>query len=243
MARVNPIRPTILKTSLGRFLIWPSKFSVPQLARFRPYPKLPLRFYPSLGYITAMLDFDECNRARLNKDAAYDGVFFTGVKSTGIYCRPVCRVRKPLAKNVEFFPSAAAAPAAGYRPCLRCRPETAPFSPAWNGTKTTVWRALKLINAGELDNSTVDELCDRLGIGSRHLSRLFQEHLGATPTQVAQTCRVHRAKRLLSDTKKPMTQVALEAGFSSIRRFNTVMQEVYGRSPSDLRQRSRKQGE
>ena len=190
-----------------------------------------------------MLDFDECNRARLNKDARYDGVFFTGVKSTGIYCRPVCRVRKPFTKNVEFFPSAAGAANAGYRPCLRCRPEAAPFSPAWNGTKTTVWRALKLINDGELDRSNVDALCDRLGIGARHLTRLFKEHLGATPTQVAQTCRVHRAKRLLSDTEIPMTEVALMSGFSSLRRFNTVMQEVYKRTPSAIRKQSRKNRE
>lgn len=186
-----------------------------------------------------MLSFDECNRARLNKDPAYDGVFFTGVKSTRVYCRPVCRVRKPLAKNVEFFPSAAAAAVAGYRPCLRCRPETAPFSPAWNGTKTTVWRALKLINAGELDHTTVEYFSERLGVGPRHLTRLFKEHVGATPTQVALTCRVHRAKRLLSDSNISMTDVANQAGFSSIRRFNRVIQEIYGRSPSTLRKQSK----
>src|SRR5436190_17431766 len=117
------------------------------------------------------------------RDPALDGFLFVAVKTTGIYCRPVCKVRTPLARNVEFYPSAAAAERAGYRPCLRCRPETAPFCPAWKGTKTTVERALTLIEAGALDRDSVGALAERLGIGPRHLSRLFVEHLQASPRQ------------------------------------------------------------
>ena len=146
------------------------------------------------------LDFAECDRARLTRDPSYDGRFFTGVRTTGVYCRPVCPVRKPLSRNVCFFPSAAAAELAGFRPCLRCRPETAPFCPAWKGSRATVDRALRLIvDEGALDaeNSRVDDLAGRLGIGARQLSRLFARHLNATPIQVAKTARVQRAKRLL----------------------------------------------
>ena len=182
-----------------------------------------------------MLDFDTCNAARLRRDPAFDGVFFTAVATTRIYCRPVCPARPPLTKNVAFYPSAAAAEAAGYRPCLRCRPETAPFCPAWNGTKTTVERALALIDAGSLDGEGVERLAGRLGIGARHLTRLFQTHLGATPTQVAKSRRVQRAKRLLTETELPMLEVALRAGFGSLRRFNAVFAEVYRLSPSALR--------
>ena len=181
-----------------------------------------------------MLDFDICNKARLSRDPIYDGVFFTGVKSTGVYCRPVCAVKKPMTKNVEFYSTAAAAEAAGYRPCLRCRPETAPFSPAWNGTKTTVRRALKLIGEGALDRVTVAEFAERLGVGPRHLTRLFDRHV-ATPTQVARTARIQRAKRLIDGSDLSLTEVARQSGFSSVRRFNAVFLELYGRSPSMLR--------
>jgi AraC family transcriptional regulator, regulatory protein of adaptative response / methylated-DNA-[protein]-cysteine methyltransferase len=117
-----------------------------------------------------MLDFDTCNAARLRRDPGFDGVFFTAVRSTMIYCRPVCPVKQPLTKNVSFYASAAAAERAGYRPCLRCRPEAAPFSPAWNGTKTTVDRALRLIAEGALDRGPVAALAESLGVGARHLS-------------------------------------------------------------------------
>jgi AraC family transcriptional regulator of adaptative response/methylated-DNA-[protein]-cysteine methyltransferase len=140
---------------------------------------------------------------------------------------------------VTFYPSAAAAEAAGFRPCLRCRPETAPFSPAWKGTRTTVERALRLIEDGVLDDASVDDLADRLGIGSRHLSRLFQRHLGASPTQVAQTARVQCAKRLLDETDLSMAEIAERSGFGSLRRFNTVFAEVYRRPPTEIR-RARK---
>jgi AraC family transcriptional regulator, regulatory protein of adaptative response / methylated-DNA-[protein]-cysteine methyltransferase len=139
------------------------------------------------------------------------------------------------AANVTFYPSAAAAEAAGFRPCLRCRPEAAPFSPAWKGTRTTVERALRLIENGALEQDSVDALADRLGIGSRHLSRLFQRHLGATPVEVAQTARVQRAKRLLDETDFPMTEIAVRAGFGSLRRFNTVFAEVYRSPPTEIR--------
>lgn len=182
-----------------------------------------------------MLDFATCNAARLRRDAAFDGLFFTAVKTTGIYCRPVCPVKQPLTANVTFYPSAAAAERAGYRPCLRCRPETAPFCAAWNGTQTTVQRALTLIDAGALDEHGVDRLAERLGVGVRHLSRLFRRHLGATPLQTAKTRRLQRAKRLLDETDLPMTEIAARAGFTSLRRFNAVVRETYGRPPTQLR--------
>ena len=185
-----------------------------------------------------MLDFRECERARINRDSRYDGHFFTGVRTTGIYCRPVCPVRPAQARNVSFYPSAAAAQAAGFRPCLRCRPEAAPFSPAWKGSRTTVERALRLINGGALDGSGVEILADRLGIGTRHLSRLFQKHFGASPIQVAKTARVQRAKRLLDETDLSMAQIAMRAGFGSLRRFNAVFAEVYGRPPTKIGKRA-----
>jgi len=186
-----------------------------------------------------MLDFDTCNAARHRRDPAYDGVFFTAVRTTGIYCRPVCPVRQPLDKNVTFYASAAAE-RAGYRPCLRCRPETAPFSAAWNGTGTTVRRALKLIEAGALDTAGVDDLAGRLGIGARHLSRLFQRHVGASPTETAQTCRLQRAKRLLDGTDLSISEIALKAGFKSRRRFNATFSAVFAMAPSHYRRGSGK---
>src|SRR5665647_176643 len=125
-----------------------------------------------------MLDPAAHYQAVQRRDPALDGVVFVAVKTTGIYCRPVCPARTPLARNITFYPSAAAAERAGYRPCLRCRPETAPFCPAWKGTRTTVERALALIEAGALDKDSIDALAGRLGIGPRHLSRLFAEHAG-----------------------------------------------------------------
>jgi len=181
------------------------------------------------------LDFADCERIRHNRDAAFDGVIFIAVLTTGIYCRPVCPVRQPLSKNVRYYPSAAAAEADAFRPCLRCRPETAPFCPAWNGTRATVNRALKLIDAGALDEGDVAELADRLGIGSRHLARLFRKHLGSTPSQVARSMRVQRAKRLIDETTLPMIEIAGRAGFASIRSFNASFREVYRCTPTELR--------
>lgn len=153
-----------------------------------------------------MLDVTECERARVSRDRTDDGRFFSGVRTTRVYCRPVCPVRPARACNVTFYPSAAAAEAAGFRPCLRCRPKTAPFSPAWNGSVTTVRRALRLIEGGALDaeKASVEHPAERLGIGSRHLARLFARHVGASPIQVARTTRVQRGKRLLDTTNLQM---------------------------------------
>src|SRR5947209_15254791 len=144
-----------------------------------------------------MLDPIECERARVSRNRAYDGRFFTGVRTTGVYCRPVCPVRPARGCNVEFFPSAAAAEVAGYRPCLRCRPETAPFSPAWRGSRTTVDRAMRLIHRGAIDEGSVGEVATRLGVGARHLSRLFQKHVGARPVARAQAGAMPWAQRLV----------------------------------------------
>jgi AraC family transcriptional regulator of adaptative response / DNA-3-methyladenine glycosylase II len=188
---------------------------------------------------TSSLDFAACDRARLARDRRFDGAFFTGVRTTGIYCRPVCPVKPAKSANVSFFPSAAAAERAGFRPCLRCRPETAPGSPAWQGSRSSVARALRMIEAGYLDRAPVGALAERLGMGPRHLARLFQKHLGAPPLAVARTHRLQRAKRLLDETDLPVTQVALDAGFASLRRFNAVFRETYGCAPSALRRRRR----
>jgi AraC family transcriptional regulator of adaptative response / DNA-3-methyladenine glycosylase II len=172
------------------------------------------------------------------KDPRFDGRFFIGVKTTGIYCRPVCPVKSPKIANVSFYPTAAAAAEAGFRPCLRCRPESSPGTPAWAGTSTTVQRGLRLIGDGALDSGSVTALSDRLGVTPRHLSRLFMQHLGASPKAVAQTRRLHFAKKLLDETDLPMTEIALSAGYGSVRRFNDHVRQVYGRSPSSLRRRS-----
>ena len=176
-----------------------------------------------------------CDRARLSRDARFDGRFFIGVTSTRIYCRPVCPAPSPKPANIIYYPSAAAAAEAGLRPCLRCRPETSPGTPAWLGTSVSVSRGLKLIADGALDDGSVDELAERLGLGSRHLRRMFLQHLGATPVAVAQTRRVHFAKKLIDETELPMTEVAMASGFGSIRRFNATFQKLYGRTPGDLR--------
>ena len=184
-----------------------------------------------------MLDFETCNAAHRRRDAAFDGLFFVAVKTTRIYCRPVCPVKPPLTRNIIFYPSAAAAERDGYRPCLRCRPETAPFCPAWNGTRTTVDRALKLIAEGALDDAGVDDLALRLGIGARQLARLFQRHLGASPAQTAGTLRLQRAKRLLDESDLAISEIAYRAGFRSLRRFNAAFLELYRQPPSRLRRR------
>ena len=189
-----------------------------------------------------MLDHSTCEAAWQSRNPAYDGHFFIGVLSTGVYCRCVCPVRLPLRRNVVFLPSAAAAEAAGFRPCLRCRPEAAPTSPAWKGTLVTVERAIHLIvEEGALDRegATVEILANRLGIGARHLTRLFARHVGATPTQLAFTARIQRAKRLLDETNLTMTEIALRAGFRSLRRFNSSFSELYRRPPSLVRRSNR----
>jgi AraC family transcriptional regulator of adaptative response / DNA-3-methyladenine glycosylase II len=183
-----------------------------------------------------MLDFAAQYEAFQRRDPTFDGVVFVAVKTTGVYCRPVCPARTPFARNVRFYPSAAAAVRAGFRPCLRCRPETAPFCPAWKGTQTTVERALNLIERGALDHGNVATLASRLGIGSRHLSRLFADYLDASPSEVALSLRIQRAKRLLDDTKLSIGDVARRAGFSHPRRMRAAFLQLYGRPPSALRQ-------
>jgi AraC family transcriptional regulator of adaptative response / DNA-3-methyladenine glycosylase II len=175
------------------------------------------------------------DRARVSRDARFDGRFFVAVTTTGIYCRPVCPVPSPKKQNVRYYSTAAAAAEAGFRPCLRCRPEAAPGTPAWLGTSAVVRRALRLIHDGVLDHGSVDALATRLGMGPRHLHRLFVQHVGASPITVAQTRRLHFAKHLLDETDLPITQVALAAGFGSLRRFNDTFQRTYQRAPRELR--------
>jgi len=177
----------------------------------------------------------------LARDARFDGKFFIGVLTTGIYCRPICHSRTSRESSVRYFPSAAAAAEAGFRPCLRCRPESSPGTPAWAGTQNTVSRALRLISETGLEDGGVDALADHLGIGSRHLRRLFLRHLGATPSAVAQTRRLHFTKKLLDETSLPMTQVALASGFGSVRRFNAAIRAVYHRTPTQIRKLARSQ--
>jgi AraC family transcriptional regulator of adaptative response / DNA-3-methyladenine glycosylase II len=184
------------------------------------------------------LDHDACYRAICQRDARFDGRFFTAVRTTRIYCRPVCPAPTPRSRNVTFFPTAASAQEAGYRPCLRCRPETAPALGPWRGTSNTVSRALALIELGALDDAGVDVLAGRVGMGERQLRRLFRQHLGASPVAVAQTRRVLLAKQLIHETQLPMTEVAFAAGFGSIRRFNEAFLSLFGRAPGDLRRTS-----
>lgn len=186
------------------------------------------------------LDWRICSRARLARDARFDGKFFIGVLTTKIYCRPICRSRTSRESNVRYFPSAAAAAKAGFRPCLRCRPECSPGTRAWAGTRNTVSRALQLIVESGLEDGGVEGLAERLGIGSRHLRRLFLRHLGATPTVVAQTHRLHFAKELIDETRLPMSQVALAAGFGCVRRFNDAIRTVYRRTPTQIRRLTRR---
>ena len=181
---------------------------------------------------------DICYQALKTRDARFDGKFFTGVSSTGIFCRPICPAITPKPENCTFFPSADAALSAGFRPCLRCRPETAPASPAWLGTETTVRRAVRLIEEGALDHGqSVTDLCERFAVGERHLRRLFQTYLGASPKQIAQTRRLLFAKSLLAQTKAPVTEIAHAAGFNSLRRFNDAYKKTFGFAPSHERKK------
>lgn len=185
-------------------------------------------------------DKDVCYRALQSRDARFDGLIYVGVKSTGIYCRPICPARTAKFSNCIFYGSAAAAQDAGFRPCLRCRPETAPELASWRGTSNTVSRAIALITEGTLDgdNASVEKLAARLGVGERQLRRLFLQHLGASPISVAQTRRVLFAKQLIHETRMPMAEVALAAGFRSVRRFNETFQNLFQRPPSALRRKT-----
>ncbi|MEO6027030.1 MAG: AlkA N-terminal domain-containing protein, partial [Candidatus Binatia bacterium] len=182
-------------------------------------------------------DREALYRALRARDARFDGRIFVGVHTTGIYCRPICPARTPKLENIDFYPSAAAAQEAGFRPCLRCRPESSPDLAAWRGTSNTVARALALIGEGALDgdDADVERLALRLGIGERQLRRLFTQHLGASPIAVAQTRRVLFAKQLIHETRMGMMDIADAAGFGSVRRFNATFRGLYGRPPSELR--------
>ncbi len=186
-----------------------------------------------------LLDREVCYRALRTRDPRFDGRFFTAVRTTGIYCRPICPAPTPHLENCTFYPSAAAAQAAGYRPCLRCRPEASPEHAVWRGTANTVSQALACIADGALDDeaASVETLAERLGVGGRHLRRLFHQHVGASPVAVAQTRRLLLAKQLLSETRLPIIDVATAAGFRSVRRFNDAFRNVYRRSPNDVRHR------
>ncbi|HEU5450436.1 MAG TPA: AlkA N-terminal domain-containing protein [Terriglobales bacterium] len=181
------------------------------------------------------LDRRICSRARLARDARFDGKFYIAVLTTRIYCRPICPARASKETNVRYYPTAAAAAEAGFRPCLRCRPESSPGTPAWLGTPNTVSRALRLIGESCWVDGGVEHLAEHLGVGSRHLRRLFLKHLGATPSAVAQTQRLHFAKKLIDETQLPMGDVAMAAGFGCVRRFNAAIRKVYHRTPSDIR--------
>lgn len=185
------------------------------------------------------LERDVCYRALRTRDARFDGRFYTGVRTTGVFCRPICPARTPRAESCTFFPSAAAALAAGFRPCLRCRPELAPGVAGWRGTANTVSRAVALIADGAWGGEDdLEALADRVGVGGRHLRRLFERHVGAPPVAVAQAQRVLFAKRLLAETAMSMAEVALAAGFGSVRRFNAVVSRTFGRPPRALRRAS-----
>jgi AraC family transcriptional regulator, regulatory protein of adaptative response / DNA-3-methyladenine glycosylase II len=191
------------------------------------------------------LDRRVCERARLSRDARFDGRFFIGVRTTGVYCRPICPARSPKDENVIYFQTAAAAEAAGFRPCLRCRPEASPGTPAWIGTSCIVSRGLRLIGEGALrgaesgdrleSEAGVEQLAARLGVTARHLRRLFVRHLGATPLEVALTRRAHFAKRLLDETSLSVQEVAFASGFGSVRRFNGQIRRTFSRTPTELR--------
>ena len=181
------------------------------------------------------LNHEACYSAIQVRDARYDGRFFTAVKTTRIYCRPVCPARTPLSKNVTFFSTAAAAQEAGFHPCLRCRPETAPEVAPGHELPPTVSRALQRIELGALDEAGVDALAQRLGVGERQLRRQFRQHLGASPVAFAQTRRVLLAKQLIHETQLPMAEIAFASGFGSIRRFNEVFLDLFGRAPRELR--------
>ncbi len=183
------------------------------------------------------LDPNSCRQARLSRDPRFDGEFFLAVITTGIYCRPICPARSPREDNVRYYRSAAEAANQGYRPCLRCRPESAPHSPAWQGASTTVTRALQLINEGYLNSESLTSLANKLGVGVRYLRKLFDQQLGVAPSVVAQTQRLHLAQKLLLETDMPITDIAFSSGFGSVRRFNSATLQNFGCSAGDLRRK------
>src|SRR5580658_10094285 len=202
-----------------------------------PAPVVPLAGWDHSTTPTAQteLEPDICWQAMRSRDRRFDGRFFVAATTTGIYCRPICPIPFAKPNNIALFPCAAAAEAAGFRPCRRCHPETAPGTPAWLGTSAVVSRALRLIWEGALDQEGVDQLADRVGIGSRQLRRLFIQYLGVPPVKIASTHRVHFARNLIEQTDMPMAEIAVNAGFKSIRQFNHAVRMTAGQPPSELR--------
>ncbi len=186
------------------------------------------------------LDPASCYRALQAHDRRFDGKFFVGVATTGIYCRPVCTVRAPRRENCSFFASAAAAEVAGYRPCLRCRPELAPGNAGVDTTARLAQAAVGLIENGVFDDGGIEALAARIGVTGRHLRRIFDAEFGVSPVEYAQTQRLLLAKRLLTDTTLPVTEVALASGFASVRRFNALWKARYRMAPSRLRRDTRR---
>lgn len=178
---------------------------------------------------------ETCQQARLSRDARFDGLFYIAVKSTGIYCRPVCPARAPAEHQVQYFASAASAAAAGFRPCLRCRPDSAPGSPAWQGNQTSLRRAMKLIDQGALQDGNQTSLCERLGISERYLRKLFAQYLGVSPKQYALYQQILFAKQLLHQTQMPVTDIAAMAGFHSLRRFHDAFKQQLKLTPTQIR--------
>ncbi|MGI5178876.1 AlkA N-terminal domain-containing protein [Dactylosporangium sp. CA-152071] len=183
------------------------------------------------------LDFDTCRRAAISRDARFDGVFVTAVKSTKIYCRPSCPAITPKAENVRFLPTAAAAQREGFRACLRCRPDAAPGSPEWDVRGDVVGRAMRLIADGVVDRDGVPGLAGRLGYTERHLHRMLTAEVGAGPLALARAQRAQTARVLIETTRLGLAEIAFAAGFGSVRQFNDTVREIYGRTPSDLRVR------
>jgi AraC family transcriptional regulator of adaptative response / DNA-3-methyladenine glycosylase II len=182
-----------------------------------------------------LLNPDICYRAMSARDTRFDGRFFVAVSSTRIYCRPICTVKPPKRENCKFFPSAAAAEDAGYRPCLRCRPELAPGNASVDAVQRIAQAAARLIEDGAVNDAGTETVALRLGITDRHLRRVFQSEFGVAPIAFAQTQRLLLAKRLLTDTRLPVTEVAFASGFGSVRRFNTLFKERYRFNPTRLR--------
>jgi len=183
------------------------------------------------------LDRESCYRAVKSRDRRFDGVFYTAVRTTGIYCRPSCPARTPAFQNVTFHPSAASAQAAGYRACKRCLPDATPGSPDWDVAATAAGRAMRLIADGVVDREGVDGLARRVGYTSRHLARILTAELGAGPLALARAKRAQTARVLIETTELSYADVAFASGFSSVRQFNDTMREVYDASPTELRGR------
>ena len=184
-------------------------------------------------------DHERCYRAVQSRDARFDGVFYTGVKTTGIYCRPSCPAVTPKPQNVLFYASAAAAQDAGFRACRRCRPDTTPGSPEWNVRADAVGRAMRLIGDGVVEREGVEGLSSRLGYSQRHVTRMLTQELGAGPLALARSNRSHAARVLIETTDMPMSDIAFAAGFSSIRQFNDSVRHAYALSPTEMRGRRR----